>query len=167
MKKTLFMETTKINAARTVGEIHATLVRAGARQVASQYDDDGVIVGLTWTMRVNGSDVAFKMPARMEPVYYLLAGRIAGIIDDRREQELRQKAKRVAWRQLLRWTEAQLAMIDTGMVSGQEVFMPYAVSRNGQTLFEVFQDRGQKLLGGNVKAGKASAQAKRKRGRAG
>jgi hypothetical protein len=38
----------------------------------------------------------------------------------------------VAWRQILRWVEAQLALIDTGMVQPQEVFLSYAIVNQGE-----------------------------------
>jgi hypothetical protein len=54
------------------------------------------------------------------------------------------KARRIAWRQVLRWVEAQLALIETGMVKTQEVFLPYAmVGQNGKrrTMFEVLEEK--------------------------
>ncbi|GAG18875.1 unnamed protein product, partial [marine sediment metagenome] len=51
-----------------------------------------------------------------------------------------EQALRTAWRQVLRWIQAQIAMIDSEIVSTEEVFMPYLqIKENGQTLFEVFQ----------------------------
>ena len=53
-------------------------------------------------------------------------------------------AKRVAWRQILRWVQAQLAMIDTGMVKSEEVFLPYAMvnASDGQkTMYEAMAER--------------------------
>jgi hypothetical protein len=59
-----------------------------------------------------------------------------------------EQAQRIAWRQLLRWVQAQLAMIDTGMVRTEEVFMPYIVVNpaTNQTLFERMQETQFKML---------------------
>jgi hypothetical protein len=61
-----------------------------------------------------------------------------------------EQAERVAWRQLLRWVQAQLAMIDTGMVRTEEVFMPYIVvnAATNQTLFERMVETQFKMLEG-------------------
>lgn len=55
-------------------------------------------------------------------------------------------AERVVWRQLLRWIQSQLAMIDTGMVEATEVFMPYIQVEPGLTLWELTIAGGQLAL---------------------
>lgn len=143
-KKPLYMETTEIPAERTAGEITAALVNAGASQISTEYAA-GKITGLRWVMHVGGQDALFSMPARVEPIYKILRKRAGtryfGAAD---EQRVRDKAQRVAWRQLLRWVLAQLAMIDCGMIEAAEVFLPFVQTASGQTLFEAFRDR--KLL---------------------
>ena len=94
----------------------------------------------------------FALPVRVEPVFAILNGRRPKENWRRgNRQEFaakdREQAERVAWRQLLRWIQAQLAMIDTGMVATHEVFMPYVLDRNGRSFFEVFAAEGlPKLL---------------------
>lgn len=57
------------------------------------------------------------------------------------------QAKRIAWRQILRWVEAQLALVETDMVKMQEVFMPYIqVNIKGQTLYEKLEESKFKML---------------------
>src|SRR5262245_59158858 len=105
-KKTLFMETTEVPAERSAGEIISALVEAGASQVNMEYEE-GTIKGLRWIMRVNGQDVLFAMPARVDPVYQILLKRAKNGSQwyGRPDQieGVRTKARRVAWRQLLRW----------------------------------------------------------------
>ena len=133
-KKTLFMETTEVPAERTAAEISAEILKAGATQIATDYED-GSITGLRWTMRVYANDVTFAMPARVTPVYKILLSRKGfttlwvknsdGTLTTKPyHAEIYAKARRVAWRQLLRWVQAQLAMIETGMVRPEEVFLP-------------------------------------------
>ena len=50
----------------------------------------------------------------------------------------------MAWRLVLRWLEAQLAMIRAGLASLDEVFLPYAQDQNGVTLYE--RPREQSLM---------------------
>ena len=52
---------------------------------------------------------------------------------------IRAQAERVGWRQLLRWVQAQLAMIEVGMAQRAEVFMPYIQQADGRTFFEYFE----------------------------
>jgi hypothetical protein len=136
-KRTLYMETTEIAAEKTAGEIISALVTAGATQVNTEYEA-GKITGLRWIMRINGQDMLFAMPARVEPVYQILYSRVKDRwgID---KAKIREKAVRVAWRQLLRWVQAQLAMVECGMAETSEVFFPYIQTGMGQSLFEAFK----------------------------
>jgi len=75
-------------------------------------------------MRVSGNDVLVDMPVRIGPVYQIFKSRTEGgyqYVDAKREAALRAKAERVAWRQLLRWVQAQNATIETDMVQAGEV----------------------------------------------
>jgi len=150
---TLFMETTRITASRTAAEVSEVLIRSGATQIATDYKNARVS-GLRWTMMVDGRDMLFNLPARVEPVFQLLKARSERRAYGRTYRltpatliELREKAERVAWRQLLRWTQAQLAMIEVGMAKAQEVFLPYwEPSGNGKTVFDIFEAQKFKVL---------------------
>jgi hypothetical protein len=51
-------------------------------------------------------------------------------------------ARRVAWRILRNWTEAQLALIEVGMVKVHEVFLPWMQDpATGKTLFSTMEER--------------------------
>jgi hypothetical protein len=143
-KKPIFMETTQIPAERTAAEISSCLVQAGASTIHTRYEA-GKIAGLDWTMRVGANEIRFAMPARIEPVYKLLCDRRSGYIYDTDKIRIREQAERVAWRQLLRWVQAQLAMIDVGMVQSAEVFMPYMQQADGRTFFEYFESQQLRL----------------------
>lgn len=151
MPKTLFMETTEVPAERTASEISAVLIQSGATQIATDYDG-AQITGLRWTMRVAGRDLLFAMPARVEPIYRIFLKR-KGFSNLWKPDgtpyhaEIFVKARRVAWRQLLRWTQAQLAMIECGMTEASEVFFPYIQTGAGQSLFEAFRASEFKMLG--------------------
>lgn len=145
-KKTLYMETTEIGAGKTAREITEKLAAAGATQINSTFDN-GHIVGLTFVLPTKLGPIAYDLPVRVDPIFQQLQSRR----DSWRRKDCavkdRDQAERVAWRQLLRWVEAQLAMIDTGMVETSEVFMPYAVTPGGRTFYQLFADQGMKLLG--------------------
>jgi hypothetical protein len=143
MKNRLFMETTKVPASQSAAEIVAQLVAHGAKSINTDYEA-GKIVGLRWIMRINGLDILFDMPARVDPVFKRLQRESPGHNNER----LREKAERVAWRQLLRWVQAQNAMIDIGMAQTAEVFMPYIVLNpsTNQRLFDSLMENQMKML---------------------
>jgi hypothetical protein len=143
--KTLFMETTEVSAVRTAGEISTALVAAGAREIAMQYGETNNLIGLRFVLQVENVPITFSLPVRIEPVFQHINGRRR--YPDSSAKQDREQAERVAWRQLLRWIQAQLAMIDTGMVQPHEVFLPYMLQPGStQTLFEHFEREGLKQL---------------------
>lgn len=144
-KKSLYMETTGVNASKTAGEITAELVRAGASSINTDYKD-GSISGLRWVMKINHQDVLFDMPVRVDPVFKLFQSRRSW--PPNHAVKDKEQATRVAWRQLLRWVQAQNAMIATGMVEAVEVYLPYMVINHGtgQTLFQRMNDSQFKML---------------------
>ncbi len=137
MNKSVFMGTTEVSAARSASEIVAELVSAGASSINTDYKD-GKIVGVRWVMKVNGQDVWFDMPARIDPVFLVINGqrkfnRQANAAVDR------ETAERVAWRQLLRWVQAQNALIATKMAQPGEVYMAYACAPGtDRTMFQLW-----------------------------
>jgi hypothetical protein len=134
--KTLFMETTQIPPEKTAADIVNFLVRMNASQIAMTYENQKII-GLRFAIQKDGRDVPFTLPVRTEPVYKILLKRRKGSCGPSVQQQVREQAERVAWRQLLRWIEAQFAMIDVGMVEPTQVFLPYMQGADGRTLFEV------------------------------
>lgn len=133
MKKSLFMGTTKIDPQKTAGEIMAVLVASGARQIASDYDAGGKIRGLRFVIEAQGQTLAFALPIRVDTL-------LKHLRNDRAQ------AERVAWRQLLRWVQAQLAMIEVGMVRAEEVYVPYMLQAGGKTLYEVMWESKFKAI---------------------
>lgn len=132
-KKTLFMETTKISSEKTVAEIQAILGKYGAGSILVDYDK-GEVFAVSFKIIIGGQDIPFKLPCKPEAIYAILAKRRVypkDYIDKDMEQ-----AKRVAWRQILRWVQAQMALVETNMVKIQEVFMPYIQMKLGHTLYE-------------------------------
>ena len=145
MSKALYMETTKIDPQRTAGEVISELVRAGATSVKTDYAS-GAVSGLQWVMSVRGANILFDMPVRTEPVFALLNGRRKFNPAINAAQD-RQQAARVAWRQLLRWVQAQNAMIETGMVEPAEVYLPYMLNHGtGLTLYQHLCESKFKML---------------------
>ncbi len=148
-KQQIFMGTTEIAPEKTAAEITSLLVAAKARQISLDYDESGTLCGLRFLLVIEQTPMPFKLPVRTEPVFKLINGRrdVWGAYgqSSMREKD-RAQAERVAWRQLLRWIQAQLAMIETGMVKTEEIFLPYLQEKNGRTVYEVFAETRFKAL---------------------
>lgn len=147
MKKRLFMETTMINPAKTVSEIQTILGSYGANAILINYEG-GEVSAISFKISVNNQDVPFLLPCRWKFIFKALTGRDYENVKPENWQKSIPQAKRVAWRQILRWVQAQLALTETNMVSIQEVFLPYMQSRTGKTLYELVQNNNFKMLEG-------------------
>lgn len=136
--------TTQIAAEKTVGEIQKMLVKAGAKAILHDYDDNGYIVALSFKLVLNDTEVAFRLPTDWRPVLTILNN------DPKVPVRLmtNDQALRVAWRIVKDWTEAQLAIIETKMVKPEQVFLPYMVTNSGKTLYETIKDNPKLLEGG-------------------
>lgn len=153
--KTLFMETTEIPPERTLQEVQTLLVKYGARAILTEYDHTGNVKALSFKVMVNGIEMPFRVPCRWGAIAEFLRKRAKvhdyswnGTYDSdkKRRAGYEDKARRVAWRQVLRWIQAQLAFVDSEMVSVQEVFFQYAqIDKQGSTVFEHFQRKGFQL----------------------
>ena len=136
--------TTQVNTERTIAEIQKMLVRAGAKAVLYDYDDNGNIIALSFKLRINETEAGFRLPSDWHPILRILND------DPKVPMRLKtnEQALRVAWRIIKDWVEAQLAIVETKMVKPQQVFLPYMVTDTGKTLYERFEDNPKLLEGG-------------------
>lgn len=131
--------TTKVNTYTTLGEIQVQLVKHGAKKIMQDYDDQGHITALTFLINTPSGPRGVRLPANVDAVHKVLT-----------RQKIkcdREQAERVAWRIVKDWVEAQMAILESEMVQMDEIFLPYMVNNNGQTLFESYRNN-QLLLGG-------------------
>lgn len=135
MSKAIFMGTTVIDANTTIGQITGVLVRHGARQVSTDFSADGRVEAVCFSIAVPNvsQHVGFRLPCRTERLLKMLRNDKA-------------QAERTAWRQVLRWVEAQMAMVEAGMAQTHEVFMPYSVITGGTTMFQIWEGQIQKQI---------------------
>ena len=129
--------TTTVKADKTAGEIIQKLAGAGASAILLNYDDEhGILIGLSFKIRSPHGELPFILPVNDKAVEEVLRrqyhqGRVPrSVLADG-------QARRVAWRILKDWVEAQLALIETEMVTLEQVFFPYLqTGPNGETLYE-------------------------------
>lgn len=136
--------TTQISADKTVSEIQRALAKAGAKQIMNDYDSNGFIVAMAFSIDLNGQVIGFRLPTDWRPVQaVLLKQRVS------KSLQTQEQALRVAWRITKDWVEAQLAIIETKMVRPEQVFLPYMVQANGKTLYENAADNRFLLVAGS------------------
>ncbi len=140
---TLFMESTKISPETTVTQIQRLLGSYKATAILTEYENSEVS-GVFFRLQAGGIEISYRLPCRWRAIYQLLQKQ-RKTKASKYEKDDQDKAKRVAWRQILHWLEAQLALIDTEMVKPEEVFMPYMQISPKQTLFEKLEQVGWKF----------------------
>lgn len=136
--------TTKIDADKTAGEIARMLSRAGAQAVLTEYDqEEGYVTALSFRISLDGQPISFRLPSDWKPVLAVLQR------DPKvpRSYKTQSQAIRVAWRIIKDWVEAQLALVATRMVTTEQVFLPYAIMKDGRTLSEGISENPGLLLG--------------------
>ena len=138
--KTLYMETTKKEPEETGAEIEALLRQYGLRHFNKEYDGSGEIIGCYFVLSMRGKDIPIKLPINWLPLWRLAEHGETRYIRDQAQ------AQRVAWRQVLRWIEAQLAIVDIGMVDIAEVFLPYMLINKKTTLYQHLVANNMKLI---------------------
>lgn len=140
---TILNYTTKISTEKTCGEIQKMLAGAGAQAIMHEYDDDGVLIRLSFKIECHGVLLAFLLPANVDKIYTILqtSRRVS------RRDKTRDQAARVAWRIIKDWIAAQLAIVEAEQAEMAEVFLPYVQDASGQTFYKTILDSGFKRLG--------------------
>ncbi len=126
--------TTKVGVPATAAEIQKILIKYGAKQIMSGYDDVGGLSEISFMVMQNGVPLYFKLPVDVAGVSAAL----------KRDKEYRDEdhSRRVAWRILKDWIEAQMALIDARMAELPQVFLPYAQTSTGETVYERMKSGG-------------------------
>jgi hypothetical protein len=137
-------------------ELQHTLATHGAKHISFEYGDDGKVHGVAFTIKVHDRFIPIQLPARVENAQAVLQKQWdAGVISHKRGKENTygyEQAYRVAWRNILDWLQAQMALLEIGMAKIEEVFLPYMQDRDGVTLFERMEQRGFLLDSGKDQA---------------
>lgn len=137
--------TTTISALKTVSEIQGLLADFGAVEVNIRYTNRRP-AGIAFVVDTPTGERSFVLPANCTAVLKTLdrehqRGRI------RRGYVNEEQAERVAWRIVKDWLEAQLAIVQTQMVTLDQVMLAYLETRDGRSLYQALViDGGLKML---------------------
>lgn len=143
---------------RIFQRIQDSLVQHGARQISFDYGDDGKIYGVFFSLSLQEKKLQVKLPARIDKALAVLQKQYSqGLMRDSKtraifrrgnKNEINEQAYRVAWRNILDWVEAQMALLEIEMAKIEEIFLPYMVNATGETFFERIEQKGFLLEAG-------------------
>ena len=125
---------TTVDAYKTAGEVQGMLASAGASRIATSYRD-GMIVSLSFQIETEFGPRGFELPIRTEGV-------LEAMTRDKsvpRSKCTEEQAGRVAWRIAKDWLRAQIALIEAGLASLDEVMMPYMLDGSDRPMFLAYR----------------------------
>ena len=132
---------TEVAASKTAGEVQALLVAHGASAITTVYGDGGTIQAISFKVRTPQGAVLIRLPIDCEATLRVLRrlwneGKIPHRFADPGQ------AERVAWRVVKDWVAAQMALLETEQVRLEQIFLPYILTPQGKTIFEVAVQSG-------------------------
>jgi len=148
-KKMAVPYTTTIDVNKTISEVNKILASLGISNISFNYNTNGRIDSVTFSVDSPEGRITYKLPVDWTKVLSLLNKAKIPIKYKNNEQ-----AERVAWRALLHWLKAQIALLSIRMVEPEQVFLPYMTSDDGRTLYEHYlekRSRFQALGKGDIK----------------
>ena len=140
--------TTQVPAMKSIGQIQGNLVAHGARAIMINYGPDKEPESMSFIVVSPQGEIPFRLPAKVAAVTTLLSSmgdpnyrKYDQVYQRQRAEKIQKQSARVAWRIIKDWIDAQLAIIETEMVTLEQVFLPYMQVKDGQTLYEAMVER--------------------------
>ena len=134
--------TTKVPANRSVQEIQEMLQKHGATGVLIEYEKGtGIIASLSFKIDLKDKLIAFRLPLKWREAREVLISQ--GIKRAKIDEDY---VYRVSWRIMRNWVDIQMAIIELEMVKIEQVFLPYAIGKNGKTFGENVLENPQLFL---------------------
>lgn len=131
--------TTKVDIFTTIGQIQGILVKHGAKRIVQDYRGESV-TALCFVIDTPIGEQAVRLPANVKAVQ-----------DTLQKQKVKAdyaQAERIAWRIVKDWVEAQMAILESGMVKLDQIFLPYIMDSDGRTVYELYESKQLLLSGG-------------------
>ncbi len=146
---------TSVTVQKTVAEIETILQVHGASQIVKNFES-----GRIKAIAFMHEDIPFQLPSNVDAIYqrivegrkdnygrWLVRGRWSyGEPDQQARETWYDQAERCGWRNVMYWVKAQLALVEIGMVTVTEVFLPYMLMDGTQTLYQRMLTQGLKAL---------------------
>ena len=131
--------TTSVPVAQTAGEVQAMLAKAGAKRIMTEFvsgSGGASIASMSFQIETEIGVRGFTLPIRSEGVLATLKR------DGVKPQYLTlEHAENVAWRIAATWLKGQLALIDAGMTTLDEIMFPWMLmGPEEKPAYETFTD---------------------------
>lgn len=148
---------TKISVEKTISEIETMLSQSGAKKILKDYDDEGNITSISFVINTEKGNLPFKLPMNLEGVMQVINEQTESYRTQISKEGYKKKvrivpvsmyndmnqARRVGWRIIRDWLEAQLTLLFLQMVKIEQIFLPYMYNENeGRTLFQMLEEKG-------------------------
>lgn len=130
---------TKVAPEKTIADVQKRLVKAGARQMSFDYSEDGVLTSLGFQMIIGGRPMYFLVTPDIDGVLAALSGAPKNLCN-------KEHACRVAWRIEKDWLEVSLAKIEARSSTPLQMFLSYAVGKDGMTFHQMVAENNTKFL---------------------
>lgn len=139
--------TSSVPADRSIMEVERILIKMGASHIAKEYDPDGKISCITFSIRQSDSHVPIRLPAKSESIKKIILNEYRRSPSKAQIEMAELQAERTAWKNVREWVELQATMIRLEQVEFMEVFMPYVYNLNQRkTFFEMMKEKNYKAL---------------------
>lgn len=131
-------------AASYISDVQNILVAHGAIGIQMMFDEEKRVSAVSFALPgLDGKgNMAFQLPCSWRRFQQVLKNQ-----SFKRANE-DEYCYKVAWANLKDWVEAQMALYETQMVTMPQVFLPFAITKDGRTLAEVITSDPSKLLSG-------------------
>lgn len=133
--------TTSIKAEKTIMEIGQILVKHGATKIITDYRDS-LPIAVTFCLQINSNTIGFSLPVNYKGV-------LKSMRQDKkvpRRLVTDEQALKVSWRIIKDWVEAQVAIVEAQLAEMPEVFLPYAITSDGNTFYQKIKTDGHLML---------------------
>lgn len=137
--------TTTVDAIKTAGEIEVILIKGGAKAIQKEIDN-GKVISIKFIVDSAIGTIPIELPVQFAAVAEILRQQKK---NNPRIKTSLDQAERTAWRCLKDWVDAQMALIQIGMASMDQIFLPYVINKGGKTLYDTVREHGYLLERGN------------------
>jgi hypothetical protein len=105
-------------------------------------NENGLPISLTFQINWHDSQLAFCLPCNFQGVKKAVLKNTKVSRNSCTDEQ----ALRVGWRIIKDWVLAQLAIVEAELASLAEVFIPYAVTKSGSTLYKMLENDSKLLI---------------------
>jgi hypothetical protein len=136
--------TSEVAFSTSLAKIQKLLVSAGAKNIMLSYDDSERCEAVAFVLPMDGKQLTFQLPARVDAIYNLLIAEFKRPTSTS-YTNAKNQAERTAWKILAEWVEIQITMIRLEQAEVLQVFFPF-LTDGKQTYYEKIKKNDFKLL---------------------